>query len=165
MKKDAVSDLYIQSMHGQAIDLATKAPEQARKILQKAIAFFPHDPDSFYHLGRVYTQEKSYSKAIASYEKAIELKTKIPGVFFNLGYIYYAVKKDYLNAEKMYERTVLLAPDFMDEALFNLALAQRKLGKKEDCIKNLGKAISVNPNNKQANILLERLIQEKNQTT
>lgn len=165
LKKDAVSGLYIQSMHGQAIDLAIKTPDQARKILLKAIAFLPHDSDGFYHLGRVYTQEKNYSKAIASYEKAIELKTEIPGVFFNLGYIYYAVKKDYLNAEKMYERTVLLGPDFLDEALFNLALAQRKLGKKEDCIKNLGKAISVNPNNKQANILLERLIQERNQKT
>ena len=50
----------------------------------------------------------------------------------------------------MYSRVVKLGPPFLDEALFNLAMVQEKLGKRTQCIKNLRQAIKVNPDNKQA---------------
>jgi len=62
----------------------------------------------------------------------------------------------------MYERTVELSPAFLDEALFNLARTQKKLGKRLESIENLERAISVNPDNKQARELLERLTRKSN---
>ena len=50
----------------------------------------------------------------------------------------------------MYTRTVALNPVYLDEALFNLALAQNKQGEKEQSIANLKKALSVNPDNQAA---------------
>jgi tetratricopeptide (TPR) repeat protein len=80
----------------------------------------------------------------------------MPNAFFNLGYIY-AIKKDYNKAEEMFARVVALSPPFLDEALYNLAIVQRKMGNVQDCIKNLEKAIAVNPENNNAQKLLEIL--------
>ncbi len=66
--------------------------------------------------------------------------------FFNLGYVH-AVTKNYPKAEEMYKRVVELAPSYLDEALYNLALVQDREGKREQCIANLQKAVSVNPEN------------------
>ena len=58
----------------------------------------------------------------------------------------------------MYTRTVALNPDYLDEALFNLALAQSKQqDKKEQSLANLKKSLSVNPNNRAAQNYLKQL--------
>jgi tetratricopeptide (TPR) repeat protein len=59
----------------------------------------------------------------------------------------------------MYQRAVELSPSFLDEALFNLALVQNKLGKRQGSIKSLKHAIRINPKNKQAIKLLKYLNQ------
>ena len=41
-----------------------------------------------YNLGVFYTQEKQYKRAIAEFEKALELKPEDAYAYFNLGYIY-----------------------------------------------------------------------------
>ena len=41
-----------------------------------------------YNLGVFYTQHKEYKRAIAEFEKAIELNPDDPYAHFNLGYIY-----------------------------------------------------------------------------
>jgi tetratricopeptide (TPR) repeat protein len=48
-----------------------------------------------YNLGVFYTQGKEYSRAIAEFEKAIELNPDDPYAYYNLGYIYaeYAVNR------------------------------------------------------------------------
>lgn len=52
------------------------------KILVKETALM------HYNLGVFYTQGKEYSRAIAEFEKAIELNPDDPYAFYNLGYIY-----------------------------------------------------------------------------
>ena len=107
-------------------------------------------------LGRIYTQQKDYTSAIASYQTATELDPGMYNAYFNLGYIF-AVKKDFSNAQDMFSRVVALSPPFLDEALYNLAIVQRKMGNIQGCIKNLEKAITVNPENNNAKKLLEVL--------
>jgi len=155
--KGRIADPYSRALQGQSVRLEESDPQKAKQLLLKSIETAPGNSTAHYLLGRIYTKDKDYQKAMAAYEKAVELNTDIAGVYFNLGYIYYALKKDYLRAQKMYERTVELSPPFLDEALFNLALAQKKLDKIEESTKNLEMAIRVNPDNKQAKELLERL--------
>jgi len=160
----SVAEPYSRALQGQAVKLAGAAPEKAERLLLKSLEMVPENPSTHYLLGRIYTNEKNYQQAVAAYEKAVELKTDIAGVYFNLGFIYYAVKKDYSRAQEMYNRTIELSPPFLDEALFNLALTQKRLGKRQESITNLERAIRVNPANKQARELLERLTLKASKT-
>ena len=125
-------------------------------MLLKAVKLNPDRAQGHFLLGRIYTQQKDYTSAIASYQTAVELDPQMYNAYFNMGYIY-AVKKDFNNAQEMFSRVVDLSPPFLDEALYNLAIVQRKMGNIQDCIKNLEQAIAVNPENKNAKKLLETL--------
>ena len=94
--------------------------------------------------------------AVVSYSRVAELAPERPGPFFAMGYIY-GVNKEYAKAEAMYARVVELKPDYLDDALLNLAVIQHRQGKTEASIKNLERAISINPENAPAQKLLEKL--------
>jgi tetratricopeptide (TPR) repeat protein len=99
---------------------------------------------------------KDYPKAIESFSKVSKLDPQFPDAFFNLGYLL-ARNKDYAGAEEMYARVVQLSPSYLDEALFNLAVIQDKLGKKKESLANLEKTLAVNPNNEPAKKLFEKM--------
>ena len=65
--------------------------------------------------------------------------------------------KDYSRAEEMYGRVVELAPSYLDEALFNLAMVQHKQEKMSQTIENLERALAFNPNNEMAKKYLLKL--------
>ena len=153
---ERVSTLYSQALVGQSSSLMEKAPERAKALLLKALKLNPGNPQGHFLLGRIYTQQKDYTSAIASYQTAIEQDPRMYNAFFNMGYIY-AIKKDYNNAQEMFSRVIALSPPFLDEAFYNLAIVQRKTGNVQDCIINLEKAIAANPENKKAKKLLETL--------
>ena len=88
------------------------------------------------------------------------LSPRLPDAFFNLGYVY-TITADYRKAREMYLKVVALAPSFADEALFNLAVVQEKLGQRGQCIESLQKAVALNPDNKAAREYLHRLKHKK----
>lgn len=153
---DKIDFPYAEALLGLADTLRKSDPQQAITLFEKAIQLDPRSVRGHFHLGMILTSEKDYAAAIKSYQSAIELKPQLPDIFFNLGFLY-AASKNYAGAEEMYTRTVELEPDYVDEALFNLALAQKKLDKKEQSLANLKKALSVNPNNKAAQNYLKQL--------
>lgn len=156
--KAQISAPYSMALRKQAAKLVEKnEPEKAKLLLLKSEGTNPDDAMGHYMLGRIYADEKDYQNAILSYKDAIELDTNMARAYFNLGYIYYVVKKDYIRAQEMYERTVRISPDFLDDALYMLALSQKKLGKEQESIKNLERALNINPDNKQAKTSLDRL--------
>ena len=153
---NSVSNVYVKALQGQAADLIKTDPEQAGKLLRQALEMEPDNISVLSNLGYVYMSRKNYSKAIETYMKAAELAPKLPDTFFNLGYVY-AVTENYQQAKLMYSRVVELAPPFTDEALFNLAVINEKLGEHKQCIKNLEQAVSLNPRNESAKKYLRRL--------
>ncbi len=153
--KDRVKVPYSRALQGQAVKIEAHDGEKAKKLLLKSIQTAPDNAGGHYQLGRIYTKQKNYQSAIVSYKLAAELDPEMAVVFFNLGYIYYAVNKDYSQAYAMYQHAAELSPPFLDEALFNLALVQNKLGKRQESIKSLERAISINPENKQAQKFLK----------
>jgi tetratricopeptide (TPR) repeat protein len=104
-------------------------------------------------LGKLYTRSKDYSKAIKAYRDATDYNYRSADAFFNLGFIY-AAKKDYLNAEKMFLLATDSRTDYLDKALFNLAVVQEKQGKTNQCIENLEKALDINPTNQRVRTYL-----------
>ncbi len=156
----SVSRLYSEALVGHASEISGKEPEKAKALLLKAVKLVPGNAQGHYLLGRIYTQQKDFTSAMASYQTAIEMDPQMPNAYFNLGYIY-AMDNDYVKAQEMFSRVVGLSPPFLDEALYNLAIVQRKMGDIQGCVKNLEQAIIVNPENEQAKRLLQTLKQKK----
>ena len=154
--KTEVSRPYAQALVGQASMLAEHSPGKAEALFLKAIKSDPRSVQAHFQLGQLYVKQKEYIKAIGVYQSVAKLDPQFPETYFNLAFIY-AVKKEYAKAEEMYGRVVELAPPYMDEALYNLALVQEKQGKRAESIKNLEKALEVNPNNEMAKKYLLRI--------
>ena len=101
-------------------------------------------------------EQKDYQNAIVTFQKVAAIKPEFAHAYFNLGYLYW-VTQDYAQAKDMYQRVIELKPEFLDEAFFNLAMIQNKLGEQGQCIKNLEQAIAINPNNESARVYLNQL--------
>jgi len=145
-----------RTLQTQAEGVMDKNPEEAKSLLLKAIQFDPKSVNGHFQLGVAYMKLKDYSKAIEAYQKTADLDPHFPSTYFNLGYIY-AIQKEFSKAEEMFNRVVSLNPPYLDEALFNLGMVQEKLGKKSQSIENLEHALSVNPGNERAKVLLQKL--------
>lgn len=154
--KDRIAAPYSRALFGLAQKVSEIDQAGARDMVLKALETDPDNIEGRLWIGLYYTKEKDFPQAVENYERVISLDPNIPKAYFNLGYIF-AELKDYIKAEEMYNNTVRLSPPFLDEALFNLAVIQRKLGKTDQCIKSLEEAIRVNPDNETARKYLERI--------
>lgn len=146
----------LQMLDTQAAFLIARFPEEAFDLLRKTAERYPQTGLVHFHIGRLYTFRQQPEKAIASYRRATELDQQMVEAFFNLGYLY-ASMKEYDAAEEMYKKVVALAPPYTDEALFNLAVIEKKRGKRELSLQHAREALQNNPANQQAAKLLERL--------
>lgn len=147
---------YEEALLGKADSLKKTDPAAREKLLLKAVDVDPDSVKAHFELGLLYVQNRNFPEAIKQYEKVKELDPNSTDAFFNLGYLY-AMSKDYENAEKAYQRVVELKPEYLDEALFNLAMVERRLGKKAECIANLKKALKVNPKNERVRNYLKMI--------
>ncbi len=154
--REEASAAYEEALREEANSLVKTDPERAETLLLKAVEVNPDSVKSHSRLGILYVQLKKYDAAIDQYKAVSQLDPGATDAFFNLGYLY-AVQKNYEDAEKMYQRTVELKPDYLDEALFNLAMVQKRLGKNDACIQNLEKALEINPKNARVKKYLSKL--------
>ena len=145
-----------ESLVRKAAGLVGSNPSEAKTVLQQAVAKDPRSVQAHFQLGHVYVKLKEYPKALDAYAKAGEIDPNFADAFFNMGYVY-AVRKEYENAEKMYSKVVSLSPMYVDEALFNLGMVQEKQGKRKESLRNIEKALSINPGNDPARKALARM--------
>jgi serine/threonine protein kinase len=127
-----ISDAYLEALLGLATHMIAEDPDAAKVYLLKALEVDPASISVLSQLGYIYVRHSDF------------------------GYIY-AVTENYSKATEMYSRVVELAPDFLDEALFNLAMVQAQLGERDKCIKSLEQAIEINPANESALAYLKQL--------
>ena len=151
-----VSQPLAEALVAWATELPQSDYPQAEELLKRAVNLDPANAKGYFQLGLHYGRAQQYPRAIEMYQKVIALSPEFTNAFFNLGYIY-AITEAYAEAEQMYRRTVELAPRYLDEALYNLAVVQHKLGKIEECIRNLEQALIVNPENQSARAFLQKL--------
>ncbi|MBW2597317.1 MAG: tetratricopeptide repeat protein, partial [Deltaproteobacteria bacterium] len=151
-----IKGYYSQALRGQAGSLLGTNPRESERLLVKAIEIDPQNAEAHFDLGKLYTRSKDYSKATKAYQNAADLNYRSVDTFFNLGFIY-SEKKDYMNAEKMFLLVTDSRTDYLDKALFNLSVVQQKQGKTNQCIKNLEKALNINPENQRVRTYLNHL--------
>jgi len=153
----ATNELYAKALVGRAEQVGISQGTEAKSLLRRAVDINQNNSDAHFNLGKLYTQSKDYALAVVSYQNATRLDPGLTDAFFNLGYIY-ATTGNYIDAEEIFIRVVQLAPKYQDKALVNLALIQDKLGKREDCLANLHKAVILNPANVKAQNYLKKLL-------
>jgi len=155
----ALAPMYAEALVGQAVSLAEKDPGEAKSLLIKAGSVDPRNKRVYFEMGSIYVREKNYPDAIRSYRKVAEMDPGFTEAFFNLAYVYAKVK-DYPHAEETYRRVVDMSPPYVDEALFNLAMVQERLGKTAESIENLERTLSANPANETARRYLVKFKKE-----
>jgi type II secretory pathway predicted ATPase ExeA/tetratricopeptide (TPR) repeat protein len=151
-------EMYSRALVGRAKQLLASSPVEAEVLLLKAAEVNPKNIEAHFNLGKIYIRSKDYSLAIDAYQNAITLNPKLSDALFNLGFIYATIGM-YEDAEKLYARLVPLDPTYLDKALFNLAVVQEKLGKKEESLANLKMAVTIRPENKKAQSHLKLLLE------
>jgi len=154
--KAGLAGPYAQSLRGHAGMIRESDPVRAEALLKKAAEAEPQSATSYFELGKFYTARKEYPKAIAAYRKAVDLDPNSPDPRFNLGFLY-AKTKDYAAAEAAFLKAISLAPPYLDEVYYNLAMVQNRMGKHQESLKNLERALEANPSNAKAKEQLRRL--------
>ena len=149
-------ELYSTALVGRAGQIMKKSPSEAEAMLRKAVEADPENVRAHFNLGKIYTQTKEYALAIAAYQNAVALNPNLSDAFFNLGFIYATTGK-YKEAESVFTRVVQLKPTYLDKALFNLAVVQERLGKKQASLANLKEAVAVKPENQKVQAYLKRV--------
>lgn len=149
-------ELYADALLGRALEIMSASPSKAEVMLQQAIDISPDNARAHLTLGKYRTRTKEYEEAITAYKNAIRLDPNLSDALFNLGFIYASTGK-LEEAETAFSGAVRLKPPYLGKSLFNLAVVQEKLGKKEQCLANLEKAVAMMPQNEKASNYLNRL--------
>ncbi len=110
---------------------------------------------AYYNRGRSYRQLGEYDNAIADFDKAIELYPEYARAYNNRG-IAYASKGRYTRSIVNFDKAIELKPKRADY-YFNRALTYNFLGDKKQAKVDIRISLYLDPSDKSARNLLERL--------
>ena len=110
-----------------------KDGEKAERVLKALLEKNPKQWEAHFTLGNLYGAVPHAAKAEAAYRKAIELNPSSCKPLLNLATLFIegAEPKQHAEAVTLLERARVLAPADEWRVPYNLALAQVRLGKKE----------------------------------
>jgi serine/threonine protein kinase/cytochrome c-type biogenesis protein CcmH/NrfG len=128
--------------------------ERAKGIVQQQA--LTENAQAWFFLGFVCGRLRDAAGAAAAYETAIQLNPKFAESYFNLGHIY-AQEKKFSEAEALFRKVVELAPGYVDEALYNLAVVIERQGRTQESRRLLEQALSFNPRNEKAQSYLAKV--------
>lgn len=75
-------------LHAKALDAQSIEPENARKLLEKAISINDREPSAHFELGTVFDRARRYVDAAREFEKAAELDRADPATHYRLSRVY-----------------------------------------------------------------------------
>ena len=148
-------DAYLKAMEGRELFYRQnkEANAMAQKVLEEAIALDPKYARAYANLGSTHmfdalmgwskSPKESLARAMELAHKAISLDTSDPFAHAFLAYLY-GVTRQYDKALSQVERAFALDPNFPD-ALFVMAQILTWIGKPEEAIPLLQKALRPNP--------------------
>ena len=129
--------------------------EEALALLQRA-AEKDSAMEVHYNMGVAHTHLKEYAKAIAAFERAVELAPENPDAHFALG-IALGVEHRQRDAAEHFARAAVLAPD-RAEYHFRLGEARQVLGEVEGALAAFAAAIRVDSTHVDAHFLRAGLL-------
>ncbi len=126
---------------------------KALLFYKKAITATPYNLDFQEKLGAAYIAMQYLPKAMQTFEFVIKENPKRKIAQCNLGYVK-ALMGKFDEAEKQYDFAIALDPDY-EQALLNKASLLFQKKNKAESLKLLNRILKINPENQQANVLIE----------
>lgn len=141
------SKTVLADIHAHSPDYSDKAIAEFQEVL----AVQPNNPAALRGLGYGYLRKRDFAHAREYFDRAAQLNTNDPRVLYYSALLLNEQKRmaDHDDAEHMkdlLERSIALDPAFAD-AYNLLAFAYRGLGRDDDALNAMTKAISINPGN------------------
>jgi type II secretory pathway predicted ATPase ExeA/tetratricopeptide (TPR) repeat protein len=159
-QNEALLPIYAQALAGRAEEIMKTTPDEALAMLEEAVRIDRGLARAHFLLGKIHTAENRYIAAIDAYQEGVRYDPGSADTFFNLGFVYAAMGK-YEQAEHSFQRTIELGAPYLGKALFNLAVVQDRLGKKDDSLTNLEKAQLHSPENDKISAYLQKIVAEQ----
>ncbi|WP_198013406.1 tetratricopeptide repeat protein [Thalassoporum mexicanum] len=111
-------------------------------------------------LGNAYFEEDKFEKALASYNKAIEINPVLDEAWFGYGVVLYELER-FKEARTSFERAIESNPDFY-EAWINHGNTQGQLGCYEEAFNSYERAIKIKPRSYEAYFNYGKALEESN---
>ena len=122
---------------------AENNPVKQVQLWEQLVQKFPRDKHAQLYLAFAYSGRDEDDKAIAGFEKAIEIDKDFAPAYNALGYAY-REKGNYVKAEEAFTSYIRLLPNEANP-YDSLADLYTKMGRHEDAIVNYKKAVELNP--------------------
>jgi len=113
-----------------------------------ALAKYPDDPDSWFHLGIAQGNIGRYADSLSSFNQVISLEPSNINAWYDKGYTLVNLKK-YSDAIDAFNHTLQLNPNYI-EAWNNIGNSYGMLGKYDDALASYDKIIALDANNTNA---------------
>ncbi|WP_454647744.1 O-linked N-acetylglucosamine transferase, SPINDLY family protein [Bradyrhizobium liaoningense] len=122
--------------------------EEAKQLLERAIALDPRSHEAYSNLATVYFDLKNYEEARKCQEKAIALKPNFPTALTNLGNTLLLLNLPQ-QAIELHERAIKLKPDYAD-AFCNRGMAEMMMAQFEQANRSFDRALLFQPRHAEA---------------
>ncbi|MEI6653198.1 MAG: tetratricopeptide repeat protein [Verrucomicrobiota bacterium] len=106
-------------------------------FLDKADAIFPDSPESLNYRGSCYVEIRNFDKAMATFNKALELSPDNPSIIFNTAEVFFVTKK----WQESHDLFVKILKDIPANQMalarlveFKILLCKKKLGLKDEAL-------------------------------
>ena len=120
---------------------ALKQYDEAITAAKRAIELKPDNANAYNDLGAAYFHKKQFDEALNAYQKAIEIEPKNATFYAYIGYLFLE-REDYSRAADNYKKAAVLAPN-VTQPLFNLAATYSAMGRYDDAIASVNKAVEL----------------------
>jgi tetratricopeptide (TPR) repeat protein len=129
--------------------------DEARKVLERAVAVGPQDAEANYSLGMVFAQLDDSDRAYEYLQRALKLRPNYPEALNNLGVLYLRTQRRD-EAVASFEKCIQVAPAF-DQSYINLARVYALEGAPEKARAVLLDLLKQHPDHTQAQKMIEEL--------
>jgi tetratricopeptide (TPR) repeat protein len=152
-----VAKPYAAALRHQAAQELEADPRRARDLLVQSLELDADSREGHFNLGMAHLRLAALPQARGAFERVVALQPRLPDAWFNLGYVQAQLGATE-EAIASYTRAVELAPPYLDEVLYNLAMLQEQQGDLETCVRQLDLAVQYNPHNIRAISYRERIL-------
>lgn len=130
--------------------------------IEQVVRANPNDAVAYYNLGEMYFKQEEYKKAIAAYEKAIQIASDYAEAYCSLGRAYGKTGKC-KKSKDSFERAIEINPNYAEAhyLLGVLAYNHKRYGKSMESIK---RAVEINPKYAKAYSFLGLIYERKPST-
>ncbi len=141
-EKRGIKEYSFYTFYGLTLTEAGR-PEEAIKVLKKAISIVDFDPEAWNYLGIAYWKAGLYDQALQAYKRALSLEPNYALVYNNLGSLFLSMRI-YEDAAKYFQKALDLDPS-LAAAYNGLGDCYEAMGKRDKAIELWKKALEKNP--------------------